>query len=108
MLQTHHAKFSRSFLVAWKIGKSLPQADEPPQQMGLSGKSNDKNIKRKKPNGRRTLDLLMLDSGTTSHFTPLADIVHSKTPCDTTIFLADNSKMVSSSKGVHSVQFCTD
>ena len=80
---------------------------------GRRGKLNDKNgeraaMARKKRNGRRTPDRLMLDSGTTSHLTPHADRVHSKTPCDTPISLADDSIIVATSKGVRSVQFSTD
>lgn len=63
---------------------------------------------RKNRNGRRMLDCLMLNGGTTSYLTPLPDQVHSKTPFDTTIYLAEDSTIVASSKGVRSVQFCTD
>ena len=53
-------------------------------------------------------DRMMLDSGTTSHLTPLANRVQSKTVCNIPISLADDPTVHSSHKGIRKVTIATD
>ena len=54
------------------------------------------------------IDRLMLDSGTTSNMTAMAEKVHSKTGCNVSITLADNSALNASKKGTRTVQWYSD
>lgn len=50
-------------------------------------------------------DRMLLDSGTTSHMTPLSNRVHGTTDCDVSIRLADDSTVKASATGVRSVHW---
>lgn len=54
------------------------------------------------------VDKMMLDSGTTSHLTPLADRVQSTTRSDIYSTLADNSKMRATHVGLRKVRIQDD
>ena len=51
----------------------------------------------------RTTDMMMLDSGTSSHMTPHVERVSEKRDCEIPISLADNSTVTAKSKGKRSV-----
>lgn len=53
-------------------------------------------------------DIMMLDSGTTSHLTPFAGRVQSKKSSSLILILADDSKMKSTHTGTRKVSLCGD
>ena len=77
------------------------------------------NKKKKKPKARsamaliggqsdRTVDRMMLDSGTTSHLTSYVDRVEQAKTANIPITLADDSKMTATARGIREVQWKTE
>lgn len=53
----------------------------------------------------RPADMMLLDSGTSSHMTPLGDIVKNRTECDISIALADDFIVEANEKGNRTVKW---
>lgn len=77
---------------------------------GSQNKSGERSAMARHSDGADTRmpDRIMIDSGTTTHITPFANRVVSKTPQNVLITLADESTVRSSHCGVRKVTFMTD
>lgn len=59
-------------------------------------------------NNSRVVDRIMIDSGTTSHITPLPEYFQDKVPSNRPITLADESTIHSAFIGIHKIDLKTD
>lgn len=81
-------------------------------------KSNGKRVEKPKSEYRKAMvnmknrnrqpDMMMLDSGTSSHMTPKSEGINVKKSCNVSILLADDSTVTATEKGTRSVKWKTE
>ena len=90
------------------------------QQASTDGKSDQKGYKKLKKKAKKderaamaktvktAEDIMLVDSGTTSHMTARSETVTSRSECDISIALGDDSKVKATKKGDRRVQWAAE
>lgn len=92
------------------LENKAPRASENNRRNRKRGDGNraERSAMARGMNNSRVVDRIMIDSGTTSHITPLPESVQDKVPSNRPITLADESTMHSAFIGIRKIDLQTD